>query len=170
MTDVDPEPKLPIWTAAAWGALLGIILFVEALIVGGLEPGRTLFVMLGLGALLGVEWNELHFLERHGVAGFFARWALAGASAGAVAFGIGRVAEAWPWWGFFGALGIGAVLGSAVGLEWGRLLGDPPWAADRQIDSEAGRGLLQIDRSKTRTKAISPETKATDHPTGPDGI
>ncbi len=167
MVERDVDPKLPLWSAGAWGAAIGFLLFLECLLVGGFEPVPTLFMMLGIGALLGIEWNELRFLERHGVAGFFARWALAGASVGAAVFGVGRAAGAWPWWGLFGALGLGAVLGSAVGLEWGRLLGDPPWAAN-ELPPEPDPGLLQIDRGAitnpaTRRQAELIERTSSEH-------
>ncbi len=168
MVDDSPDTKYPTWVAAGWGAVLGVILFGEGLVLGAFEPGLALVLMVGLGALLGVEWNELHFLERHGVGGFFARWALAGASVGAAGFGIARVAEGWPWWGFFGALGIGAVLGSAVGLEWGRLLGDPPWVTNRQVVPRRRRGILEIDRSRTLGRQTTPDTKV-DEPKEPGG-
>jgi hypothetical protein len=171
MADDSTERRLPTWVAAGYGTVLGLILFAEGVILGAFEPGSALLVMLGLGALLGVEWNELHFLERHGVAGFFARWALAGASVGATAFGIGRVAEAWPWWGFFGALGLGALLGSAVGVEWGSLLGDPPWSANRRIEPKPHRGVLEIDRRRIRGRQeTAPDTKRLDPPKEPDGV
>ncbi len=169
MPDDSTDARLPTWRAAAWGTLLGLLLFVEGVILGAFEPGSALLLMLGLGALLGVEWNELHFLERHGLAGFFARWALAGASVGAAGFGIGRVAEAWPWWGFFGALAIGAAVGSGVGVEWASLLGDPPWAASRRIGPKPHRGVLEIDRSRVRGQEAAPDTKSVDRPKEPDG-
>ncbi len=169
MEDDSPDAKRSTWAAAGWGAVLGMMLFGEGLVLGAFAPGPALLFMVGVGALLGVEWNELHFLERHGVSGFFARWALAGASVGAAGFGVARVAEGWPWWGFFGALGIGAVLGSAVGLEWGRLLGDPPWVTNRQIESKPPSGILEIDRNRIRRHEPSPDTKLLDHPKEPDG-
>jgi hypothetical protein len=157
--DPDSDSKLSFWSAGAWGATLGFMLFLECLLVGGFEPGRTLFLMLGIGALLGIEWNELHFLERHGVTGFFARWAIAGASVGVTVFGIGRAGEGWPWWGLFGGLGLGAVLGSAAGLEWGRLLGDPPWASN-EIAPPRDPALLQIDRGGSTKPATGRKTES----------
>lgn len=139
--------KLSTWSAAGWGAVMGLLVFLESLLFGGLRADsiQVLPILPGLGALIGVEWNELHFLERYGTGGFFARWALAGMSVGATVFGVGRAGEGWPWWGLFGALALGGGLGMAVGLEWGGLLGDPPWQKDRQVGGGPDAGLLRID-------------------------
>lgn len=68
-----------------FGAVIGLLIFLEELLFGGVgaEPIGTLPILVVLGALVGVEWNERHFLERFGTGGLFARWALAGMSVGA---------------------------------------------------------------------------------------
>jgi hypothetical protein len=105
-----------------WGAVVGLGYGSCALVQTPSATQADFAYAIGfgplIGAFMGLELFHTRAWRRFGRKGWFARWAVAGASgfgaAGSVLVLMGEL----PRWGAWAASALGAVLGICISLEW----------------------------------------------------